>query len=292
MFKKISCLGLSAIAGLILLSGCVVDGSESGANATVETQTETFIDPDAKKENALGLIFGMPQIDDRLDYPGGDREDWRYIIVAEQGVMSVTINVDKPSEVDGGWNIIDSEGRILHRQSFSKNEGYYEFKDFPVKRGVYYFQVFATGGKSIYTIATSFRPTAPVVVEQPPVIEEDEPDPEPKQKTRSRRSKKDSDDEAKPAKSKPKAEKPAASTGKTVKGFIALITIKPDGSAEVTIRNAGKDKGVEVGKVGKIVGTNVKIEMTQCFPTACRALIPASANPKSLKKGADVIVEL
>ena len=69
---------------LFALNACVIDASESGANATVETQTETFIDPDATKESALGLIFGMPQIDDRLDYPGGDREDWRYIIVAEQ----------------------------------------------------------------------------------------------------------------------------------------------------------------------------------------------------------------
>ena len=86
-----------------------------------------------------------------------------------------------------------------------------------------------------------------------------------------------------------KAEKPApVATGKTVKGFISLITPKSDGSAEVTIRNAGKNKGVETGAIGKIVGTSIKIEMTQCFPTSCKALVPASANPKGLKQGADV----
>lgn len=278
---------------LFALNACVIDASESGANATVETQTETFIDPDATKESALGLIFGMPQIDDRLDYPGGDREDWRYIIVAEQGVMSVTINVDQPQKIDGGWNIIDSEGRVLHRQSFSKTEGYYEFSNFPVKRGIYYFQVYATAGKSIYTIATSFTPTvaAPVVVAQNETFDDDEEEEAPvvkktTHKGSKKKAKKQDDDEPAPKK---KAEKPVpVATGKTVKGFISLITPKSDGSAEVTIRNAGKNKGVETGAIGKIVGTSIKIEMTQCFPTSCKALVPASANPKGLKQGADV----
>ena len=101
-----------------------------------------------------------------------------------------------------------------------------------------------------------------------------------------KKAKKQDDDEPAPKK---KAEKPApVATGKTVKGFISLITPKSDGSAEVTIRNAGKNKGVETGAIGKIVGTSIKIEMTQCFPTSCKALVPASANPKGLKQGADV----
>lgn len=293
--KKLSYL--LAVWALVALNACVIDASESGANAAVETQTDTFIDPDATKESALGLIFGMPQIDDRLDYSGGDREDWRYIIVAEQGVMSVTINVDQPQKVDGGWNIIDSEGRVLHRQSFSKTEGYYEFSNFPVKRGIYYFQVYATAGKSIYTIATSFTPSIavpvpPPVVENDVVEEEEEEEEAPRtvkkstpKPSKKRVSKRQDDDDDEPA--PPKVEKPAT-TGKTIKGFISLITPKADGSAEVTIRNAGKNKGIETGVIGRIVGTSIKIEMTQCFPTSCRALVPASANPKGLKQGADV----
>ena len=280
---------LFAVCALIGLNACVIDASESGANAAVETQTETFIDPDATKETALGLIFGMPQIDDRLDYPGGDREDWRYIVVAEQGVMSVTINVDQPQKIDGGWNIIDAEGRILHRQSFSKTEGYYEFSNFPVKRGIYYFQVFATGGKSIYTIATSFTPTvaappAPAVQDDDAEEEFEDPVKKKTDKPKKKTVKKETPDEPKP----PKKDKPAAASGKTVTGFISLITPKSDGSAEVTIRNAGKNKGVETGAVGKILGTSIKIETTQCFATSCKALVPASANPKGLKQGADV----
>ncbi len=286
MFKKVCSLGLVGM-GLVYLSGCVVDGSESGANATVETQTQTFIDPDAKKETALGLIFGMPQVDDRLDYAGGDREDWRYIIVAEQGMMSITINVDQPKNLDGGWSIIDSAGRTLRRESFNKNVGYYEYKDFPVQRGVYYFQTFATSGKSIYTVATSFRPTAaPVVL--PPTVEPEEEDEEiaevkPTRPSKKPRKKAEPDPEPKP---KPKADKPAE--GKKIVGFISLITPKADGTAEVTVRDAGKNKGIEAGAIGRISGTSVKIEMTQCYPTSCRAIIPAEANPKGLKKGANV----
>ena len=124
MFRKVSIIGLSIFCGLLGLCGCVIDGSESGVNATVETQTEQYIDLDNNKNGALGLIFGMPQIDDRLDFNGGDREDWRYIIVTDQGNMSISINVDSPTQIDGGWNIYDSELRELHSQSFSKNESF------------------------------------------------------------------------------------------------------------------------------------------------------------------------
>lgn len=295
VLRRIGCLCLCGLA-LYVVPGCVIDGSESGANATVETQTETFIDPDATKENALGLIFGMPQIDDRLDYDAGDREDWRYIIVAEQGVMSVTINVDQPQNIDGGWNIIDSEGRTLHRQSFSKNEGYYEFRDFPVKRGVYYFQTFATSGRSIYTIATSFRPTY-----QPPAVQDEyHEDVAAEVSEPAKNVKKPSSRKPKPASSgsgaKPKAEKPkaerAAADDKPAStklvGSITGITPKPDGTAEITIRGIGKNKGVETGAVGKIRGTGIKLEMSVCFATSCRAIVPADANPTSLKTGASV----
>ena len=53
-----------------------------------------------------------------------------------------------------------------------------------------------------------------------------------------------------------------------------------------------KNKGVETGAVGVIEGTNQKIETTQCFATSCRAYVPASSNPKSLKKGANVVFKV
>ena len=95
--------------------------------------------------------------------------------------------------------------------------------------------------------------------------------------------------DSKPDKAPKEDPKPAESSGTKIKGFIAVITEKPDGSAEITIRDVGKNKGVETGMVGYIEGTKIKIETTQCFPTSCRALIPASANPKSFKKGANVV---
>ena len=59
MFRKICGISFLAVCSLAFMAGCVVDGSESGINATVESQTETFIDLDSKKEGALGLIFGI-----------------------------------------------------------------------------------------------------------------------------------------------------------------------------------------------------------------------------------------
>lgn len=286
MFRKLCGISFLAVCSLAFFAGCVVDGSDSGVNATVESQTEMFIDLDNKKEGALGLIFGMPQIDDRLDYEGGDREDWRYIIVAEQGNMSITINVDAPTKIDGGWKIIDSEGRTLHHQSFSKSQGYYEFPNFPVKRGVYYFQTFASAGKSIYSIATSFQPQLappPPPPEEPEEEIEEEVEEERPRKARKPRKKKEEADEA------PRPAKKQAASGKKIKGFISIITLKSNGSAEITIRDIGKNKGIEAGAIGTIEGTSVKLEMSKCFATSCRAVVPESANPKGLKKGANVV---
>ena len=297
MFQKVSVIGLSIMCGLLGLGlwGCVIDGSESGVNATVESQTEQYIDLDNNQKGALGLIFGMPQIDDRLDYDGGDREDWRYIIVSEPGTMSITINVDNPAKIDGGWNIYDSELRALHSQSFSKGQGYYEFKNFPVKRGTYFFKTYATAGKSIYTIATAFQPTpaAPVVVAEPDPIVEDEPEPEPTKPVSTGRTgggKKPKpapvvEDDPKP--SKPKHEEPKDTGGSTFYGSITGITPKPDGSTEITI-SGGKKAGIETGMVGTIEGLNVKIEMINCFNTSCRSLVPSSVEPNKLKGGKKV----
>lgn len=288
-------------------TGCVIDGSESGANATVEQQTEVYIDHDNHKEGALGLIFGMSQIDDRLDFNGGDREDWRYIVVTEeQCELSITMNIDQPGNIDGGWKIIDADGRTRHEQVFSKSQGYYEFKNFHAKRGVYYFQTFVTAGKSIYSLASECTPSEAVVHEPPPVIEEEEEAYEEEApvvatkksssssgKRRSSSGSKKSEakpdsapvEEAKPAKAQPKAaEEPS---GSRVVGDITMMTPQADGSYEIKI-NAGKNKGVETGTVGTIEGTSIKIETTICFATSCKAVIPESANPKSLKKGAKV----
>ena len=297
MFRKVSIIGLGIVSGLLGLCGCVIDGSESGANAAIESQTEQYIDLDNNQKGALGLIFGMPQIDDRLDFDGGDREDWRYIIVTGSGTMSITINIDNPSKIDGGWNIYDSELRALHSQSFSKNQGYYEFKNFPVKRGTYYFKTYTTGGKSIYTIATAFQPTITpaVAVAEPEPVEEVEvvepvrtPAPSVSSSSGSSGSsgkvKESSDSQAETSKSDKDADSGAkASGGTTVVGSISGITPKPDGSTEITIMNAGKNKGIEAGDIGTIESINVKVQMTQCFATKCRALVPSSVNSNKLK---------
>ncbi len=312
MFRKVCKIGF-VLSALFVIGGCVVDGTESGANASVNPQTdsvEMVRDSDASSETAMGLIFNMGPIDDRLDYNGGDRKDWRYMIVTEPGTVSIKIKLDTPQNIEGGWNIFDSKNRTMYSQRFRPGDGSYSSDDMNVQRGVYYFEVYADSGKSIYTVEAIYKPGSNYV--QAPL-------PEPEDECRGRycdecdgagcKRRPSSPPPAKSCKGKPCSEcdgkgcikegggssappkpKPEPeSSGTKIKGFIAVITEKPDGSAEITIRDVGKNKGVQTGMVGYIEGTKIKIETTQCFPTSCRALIPASANPKSFKKGANVV---
>ena len=282
MFRKIAWLSAGSLFALSMLNGCVIDGSDSGANAAIETQSEAALtfDTDATREGALGLIFGMPQIDDRLNFDAGDKEDWRYIVVAEAGVMSITLNLDTPQTIQGGWNIYDSEERALLRQSFVQGQGFYEFPNFPVKPGIYYFQTFATSGKSIYTLATSFRPRQ---VEEEVVVRAPEPEPDPEPAPKKSKSKSSSSSSPAPA---PK------SSGVTVTGSITIITPQDDGTAEIKITGVGKDKGIEAGDVGIIEGTNIKVTTSSCANKSCRAILPAGVNYKAFKHGAHVIFNL
>ena len=322
MFRKVCKIGF-VLSALFVIGGCVVDGTESGANASVSPQTdsvETVRDSDASSETAMGLIFNMGPIDDRLDYDGGDKKDWRYMIVTEPGTVAIKIRLDTPQNIEGGWNIFDSKNRTMYSQQFRAGDGAYSSDDMNVQRGVYYFEVYADRGKSIYTVEAIYKPGMGIVQPPPPpepvrdctgqpcsrcdgpgCKDSSGPKPPPpscKGKPCSECNGKGciKDGGSEPPKPKCKG-KPCdecdgegcVSSKPKVKGFIAVITEKPDGSAEITIRDVGKNKGVETGMVGYIEGTKIKIETTQCFPTSCRALIPASANPKSFKKGANVV---
>lgn len=278
---RYSLLSIFAALGLLSLGACVV-GETDQANAPVETQTNVIIDTDSNKTKALGLIFGMPQIDDRLDANLGDKEDWRYIIVPEPGQMSISINIDSPANIQGGWNIYDYNERTLLTESFSPNQSFYQLNSFPVEQGVYYFKTYAASGKSIYTIGTQFtaNPSAPVIAQVP-----DEPDPKPSKPRGNRNHRTES-------KPEPKAERrddPPKEGAKKVKGFISIITPQNDGSAKITIRNAGTKFGVQSGDVGYIENGGLKIETTDCRPTSCIAVIPEKANPKALKENSNVV---
>lgn len=291
MFRKVS--GIIALAaGLCIFGGCVIDGSESGANAAVEAQTDVYLDYDNNRDGALGLIFGMTAINDRLDFASGDSEDWRYIVVAEPGDVTIKFRVDKPGNITGGWKVIDSNNRTLKEEMFKSTQEYYEYQ-FNALRGVYYFQTYTTGGGSIYTLGAEYQRTQPKIVEEEVVVEEEpEEKPEPvkarPEKKKRGSSKVKSESEPEQLKTS-KKEEPADNAGHRLVGQITGMTPKSDGSYEITIRGVGKNKGLEKGSKGTIEGTSIKIETSQCFATSCRAIIPEKYNPKSLKKGANVV---
>ena len=292
MFRKILALNLAFI-GLGIFAGCVVDGPENQAEAPVKTQTVTAVDRDASPKTALGLFYDL-KVDYSIDFDKNDSEDWRYIIVTEPGLLSLSIQLDTPEGVDGAFKVQDSEGRSLRSLPVEHQKNFYEITDIAVTEGIYHFQFMVTKGATTYTLGADFKaqPTQQVLV-----ASNTEPEPEPKPAVtengrkpstssgHGRKPKKGDDKNPAPVKTEDPVPEPAA---KKVTGFISLITPKPDGSAEVTIRDAGKTKGVEAGAVGNVEGTKMKLKTTQCFPTSCRAVIPESADPKSIKQGANV----
>ena len=292
MFRKL-CMTSLIFGGLAVFSACVVDGSDSGANAPIETKTTIAQDLDGTQKGAMGLIFGMPQIDDNLDVNTGDSEDWRYIIAIEPGMMTLKLSIDNPAQIDGGWSILDSEMRSKKGESFSKTERFHEIQ-FPMDRGVYYLRLFATSGQSVYTIAASFTPTAaaPVVAQTfEPEEEEDEKPvttPSKPSKTHSSPKKPKGGTTTTEPKPDPKPE-PAPEPAQKIVGYITIITPQSNGSTEITVRNVGKNKGIETGAVGQIEGTSIKVELTKCFATSCKAILPSSVDPKKLKENANVI---
>ena len=302
MFRKILGLNL-ALMGLGVFSACVVDGSESGANAPIQTQTVTEIDKDNSYKRALGLFFDVQKIDDSIDASAGDSEDWRYIIVTQPGVITLKIGLDSPDKVTGEFNIQDAQGRSLRKVPIESKDKYYEISDISVAEGIYYFQFMITQGATTYTIGAEFKAQEA----QPVLVADNTPPPEPPQpvakpektekttkttNTKSTKDKKDKTNKDKEPKTTEKKPEPVAEAPtQKVTGFISIITPKPDGSAEITIRDVGKNKGVEAGAVGTVDGTSMKLKTTQCFATSCRAVIQ-SADTKSIKQGANVVFKV
>lgn len=103
---------------------------------------------------ALGLFFDLP-IDDRLNSDVGDDVDWRYILVAEPGVLSVNLNVDNPYMM-GFWDLRDGMGRVMFTERLDPRKGYYEAINVPVEPGRYYFHIESQKGSSIYTVGAAF----------------------------------------------------------------------------------------------------------------------------------------
>ena len=284
-FRKISLSLLLSLSACATLSACVLGDLDATDASDVTPSMQVVSDTDSRMEGALGLIFNMSQIDDRLDVSKGDSQDWRYIIIPEDGKLTINVNLDSPSSMEGGWDIYDSQGRTLHTQPFQASQGFYQF-DYPVQTGIYYFKAFASSGASVYTIGATFMPTPPqpvqVVATAPVATQVEEPDDDPPPAPTP----------TKPKTTKPKTTKPSTpappppAEGKKIVGVITMITSNPDGTAEVTIRNVGTKKGVNSGATG-IVDGGMKLKTTTCRATSCIAIVQA-ANVKSLREDSNV----
>lgn len=310
MFRKVCCVTL-AIAALWCIGGCVVDGPEEEANAPIETQTTAVRDFDSSKDGALGLIFKMPPVDDRISVSEGDSEDWRYIIVPDAGTMNVTIHLDSPANIIGTWYIRDALGREMHSENFDRSHDTYELKDLAVSKGLYHLQIFATKGSSVYTVEATFNASAPQYETIAQNYDPPTPPPPVQDTTTGGKSgggksgggsksggsksggsksgggSKTTNDTTTP----PPPPPPPAQATKKVTGSITMVTPNADGTSAIKI-GVGKSQGVETGEVGTLEGLGVKITMTQCFNTSCKATVPASVDPKQLSSSTKVVFNI
>jgi hypothetical protein len=146
--RAASLLALITIATLSALS--------AGGCRSVNSDRPVIFNPDegGTMATAMGLFFDLP-VDDRLNKDVGDDMDWRYIIVAEPGTLSVSLNVDNPYMM-GVWYIRDGMGRVMYTERLDPRKGYYEALNMPVEPGRYFFHFEAMRGSSIYTVGAKF----------------------------------------------------------------------------------------------------------------------------------------
>ena len=244
MFRKVCGISL-VLWGLYSLSGCVLDGSEGGVNAPIETQTEVNMDSDSQRESALGLIYGLSAYDS-LNVPAGDSTDWRYIIVTDSGNLKVQFSLQSPDKTKGEWGITDAQGRELDSRFFSANR---DEISIDVSRGVYFFRAQAAEGASEYTVKAEFTPKQVEPKVTAPVEEPDE------EVTNT------------PSKPKtPRTPKPTSSA-KVIKGKITNFTEKSDTEAQLKI---SFDEPVKKGTSYK-PNSDITVTMTACSGKTCQA---------------------
>lgn len=149
MLRSWSCrigtlLACAVLVGL-LLPGCNLS---TDPNRSSGPDGERFSAP-AAKLNAIYL--------DSVDYDAGDMTDWRYMLIGQQGILTVTCHFDEIS-AKTVVHVRDAVGNILATQYHNGQPR--QVLTAKVNEGKYYLEVAATeaGNKSPYTCEPKFDP--------------------------------------------------------------------------------------------------------------------------------------
>lgn len=128
---------------------------------------------DQDRDLARG-VFLDHTVTDRLDGGEGDNTDWKYVDVAEQGTLRVTVAVDRPDSLrDAEVVFYDEFGGLLKRHPVEPQENVYVFElDIEKIPNKFFVRAFTKDGSSTYTVGARLTPPppppAPVASPEPP----------------------------------------------------------------------------------------------------------------------------
>ncbi len=205
-----------------------------------DTRLDSNSGGDAARDQAMA-VFVDRTVTDRIDAPGGDHTDWKYVDVLDPGRMRIEVSVDTPEQTEKAFvELTDAFGNRLDRQLVTPGQTNYVFaKEVEEAPDKYYVRMFSQKGGSVYTVGVRVAYAAPPPPPPPPPTQVVEAEPEPPPK-RTRRKRTRRTPVKRPVKKPPPVEKPAdpppapvalAVTGKVVR----IIPTKDDQAVVLTI---------------------------------------------------------
>lgn len=312
MFKRTPFL-IAAVSAVLAFSSCdktIAYNSNSGDNGS--------------RDSAMQLLINTNKTED-ISAPEGDNEDWFYFIPDENGLVTVSAYIDKPSDIILTLAVMDGFGRPIHSITTNHSENMYSLPEFKVEHDNYFISLITTDGKSSYTLRADFRIPEPEpeceigtfacsgnilmqCKEKLGFVQISECDNDSQEcdstvgecKTVSSGRRK-----CVPADKCKKGENCCKSNtqntndnsdgigenDKTVTGTIVLVTPRDSNVADVKINGLGSKKGVKKGAKAYLRGLNRKVDIYDCKTTYCMAAIKASTDELTHYDKVDVVVE-
>lgn len=117
-------------------------------------------DDDRNRHAARGVFFDR-EIEDSLNAAEGDEKDWKYVIIPESGVLSLSIVFDD-HDLRATVSIYDPQGRPEQTFEYYSAYEYGHTGSLQVTPGVYYLKIEAENDvRSLYSVRVEFEPDGP-----------------------------------------------------------------------------------------------------------------------------------
>lgn len=245
---------------------------------------------DGSRDSATQLLINSPRTDS-VSAPEGDNEDWYYFVPQELGLITLSVSIDKTTDMEAQILLLDAFGRTINTIGITQGQTLFEFPTFDVKPERYFVAIKCKKGASPYSIRAVFSLPPPPVVVEPPVVENE---PSKRCVPQSRCNEKRGDRCCKPKDPvKPEVEDETVipETAKTVTGTIVLITPREDALADIKISGIGKKNNVKSGSKAVLRGLKRKVDIYACQTTYCNATVKATTADLERYDKVEVVVD-